>query len=234
MECVLISGSTTTTCPDVAPNDYQWIGSVTLSAPDSGNAWSTTIRRTGLDGGIVVWTGNLSDGGTHDFGPVAFAAGTAPGANFQFQVTCNELLGDGTCGDSVTVNIPNCEACDAVDCEDPPGSGTQKVCPVGTTLNIFDCYCYEDNTCPDGQVFDSSLGYCRDDCIEDPPTGKVYDPGSGTCQCPEGFEWNGTACQACPDLGELLDTGPCVSGFQVMTYADGDCGSYDNPVECGE
>lgn len=232
VECI---GTSETSCPDAAPPDYQWIGSVTLSAPDSANAWSTTIRRNGIDGGVIVWTGNLSDTGTHDFGPIFPAAGIAPGAGFTFSVVCNELLGDGVCSDAATVSIPNCEACDAIVCEDPENAGNQIVCPDRYTLNVDDCFCYEDDDlCGAGQLFDFALGYCRDDCSDpgESDAGKVFNPGTGTCECPTGYSWSGAACLPCADAGTLLSTGPCESGFELLTYADGVCGEYTNPVEC--
>jgi hypothetical protein len=229
VNCEPMLGTEATQCPEAAPPNYEWIGSVTLSAPDSTSAWSTIIRRTGLDGGINVWTGNLNDGGTHDFGPIAFASGTAPGANFQFQVRCEELLGDGVCEHAVTVSIPNCDGCGVIPCETTPGSGIQKTCGEGYTLSLLDCECYEDGSCPGGEIYDAALGMCRANCEV---LGMLYNSGSGLCECPEGEQWNGTLCEECLPDGELLLIGSCVSGERINTYADGNCGSYQSTVPC--
>ena len=216
--CEPFPGSDATRCPEVAPTNYEWSGTVELTAAGNTNSWSTTIRRNGVDGGEVVWTGLLEDGGTHDFGPVGQPAGIAPGGSFTFSVTCKELLGDGNCSDADTASVPGCNLfdCGAIPCETFPGSGISKTCPEGYNLSIIDCECY-DYTCPDGTIFNPATGGCDEECHD----GKVNI--GGECVCPEGTFWNGGYCEECAELGTLVSQ-ECEGTTQISRFADGNCG----------
>ena len=221
--CEDLPGGDGDVCPPIAPADYAWTGTVELTAPGNTNGWSTTIRRNGVDGGVVVWTGVLENGETHDFGPEGQPAGIAPGGSFTFTVTCNELLGDGSVSDTANASVPNCADCGAVYCEDPENPPNQIECPEGQTLNLYDCLCYGGG-CPDGQEWNGS------ECIPICLNGKVWN--GGECACPANTEWNGTACQPCPSLGTVIDLGPCENGGQYVTIANGDCTTYTTVQSC--
>jgi hypothetical protein len=227
IECLPLPG-TDGICPEVAPDNYQWSGTVELTATGNSNSWSTTIRRNGTDGGEVVWTGLLEDGDTHDFGPVGQPAGIAPGGTFTFSVVCNEMLGSGSCSDADTASVPSCDNCGAPECETEPGSGIEKTCPEGSSLGT-DCECY-DFTCPDGTIFNPTTGVCDEECENG------MELIGGECQCPPDTEWNGAACQPCDSLGTLVSE-ECSGTTQICRFADGSCGQTEtitpNSDACG-
>lgn len=153
-------------CPQHAPQgDYAWIGTVSLSAPNNNNAWSTTVRRNGTDGGEVVWTGNLEDGDSHDF-TGGMPNPIAPGGVFTFSVTCNELLGSGTCSDSQMASIPECD-CEHLNCPVPdpnnPGGQIELVCEGNQVLDPVNCVCYDPPMCDPGQHWDATCQCCCED-----------------------------------------------------------------------
>jgi hypothetical protein len=228
VECVALGNFGSTTCPAVAPDDYNWTGTVELTAPGNTNAWSTTIRRNGVDGGVVVWTGLLEDGDTHDFGPEGQPAGIAPAGGFTFTVTCNEMLGSGSCSDTAAASVPGCDGCGNVTCEDPLNPGEQIECPEGQTLNVLDCLCYNDGGCPDGTEFNGQE--CVPMCFD----GKVWNGSACACaQCSEEVEG---VCEPCDGLGVVLETGECSGEPSTRTdiVADGCCGTTEQITLCGE
>ena len=182
-----------------------WMGTVSLSAPNNTNAWSTTIRRNDIHGGEVLWTGNLEDGVSHDFTSDMPNSPIKPGQGFTFSVTCNELLGDGSCSDSLAASIPGCEECGNLQCpvqdpNNPAGPPIELVCENGQVLDPVNCVCYDPPMCMSGQHWVDTLMQCCDDAGTEPgePDGFC---GFIPFPCPAGQHWVDTLMQCCDDAG---------------------------------
>lgn len=196
-------------CPEVAPAGNSWLGSVTLV--DAGSAaWSVTIRRTGTDGGEVLWHGLMNTGDTEDF-TASQPAGIAPGGSFNIQVNGEEFGGGGgVINKSAGCTVPGCD-CGAGACIDPV-TLEPIVCEEGQYLDTGSCICVDD-PCPGGGF--GQWEPCCSCCVE---------------PCGDG-EFSSVACECCPAAGTLIGSS-CEEGVATNLYHDGDCGTYSEEGEC--
>ena len=154
-------------CPAAAPNGvYSWFGSATFSAPGNTNAWSTILRVNSVFGITAVSLGNVSDGGTKTFGPIAMPAGLAPGAGFTVSVTCTELLGDGQVQKVVAALVPPCD-CAVIRCPDPENPEMEMSCPDGEMLAPDTCDCIPVPACDSGKQWSDAAQACCDEAGTD-------------------------------------------------------------------
>lgn len=146
--------------PEVQPLAYSWFGTLEFIAPGNANTWSVTIRRSGLDGGEVIWTGNMEDGDTHDF-EVTQPSPIVPGGCFSVTATANEFGGDGTASGSQNACVP---ACDPMECSPPicptPEFPEGLTCPPGELLDTEHCVCYPEPICDGNQHWSASQNRC--------------------------------------------------------------------------
>jgi hypothetical protein len=207
--CVDVGGGSFV-CPEVAPGGNSWLGSVTLV--DAGSAgWSVTIRRTGTDGGEVLWHGIMNTGDTEDF-TAGMPAGIAPGGSFNIQVNGEEFGGGGgVINKSASCTVPSCD-CAGDACIDPL-TLEPVVCDEGQYLDTGTCTCEED-PCPGGGF--GQWEACCNCCVD---------------ACGGGDSFSSVACDCCPSAGTLIGSS-CEEGVETSLYHDGDCGTYEETTEC--